>query len=125
MAAGLGTGLFLWGVDGAPKNPLDNFAGRKGAEGIAPATIWDPADVWLDLDRIVEPNGVANGSNNHTWLDPLVGPSLRDGAADPELAGPLGATMIMRLTDPTNGIVLDSWIDADGQLQGNAGNYVP
>jgi hypothetical protein len=38
MVAGLGTGLFLFDVNGAPVNPLDNFAGRKGAGGIAPAS---------------------------------------------------------------------------------------
>src|SRR6185436_8338573 len=112
---GLGTGLFLFDQNGAPVNPLDNFAGRKGAGGIAPATIFDAQRVTLDLDRIVEPTGVANGSNNHTWLDQAtVGPSLRDGAQDLELAGPLGATLVRLLTDPLTGIVLDSWLDANG-----------
>jgi hypothetical protein len=125
MVAGLGTGLFLFDQNGAPVNRLDNFAGRKGAGNIAPATIFDPLRVTLNLDRIVEPTGVANGSNNHTWLDvPSAGPALRDGALDPELAGPLGATLVRRLTDPTTGIVLDSWLDANGQPRGDASLYL-
>ena len=52
-------------------------------------------------------------------------PALRAGAANQNLSGPLGATMVQRLTDPNTGIVLDAWIDADGQPQGNAPNYIP
>jgi len=126
MVAGLGTGLFLFDANGSPVNRLDNFAGRKGALGIAPATIFDPARVTLNLDRIVEPSGLANGSNNHTWLTSgaAQGPLLRDGALDTELAGPLGASLIRRLTDPATGIVLDSWIDANGAPQGDAALYL-
>jgi hypothetical protein len=124
MAAGLGTGLFTFNTNGAPVNPLDNFAGRKGALGVAPASVYDPALVQLDLDRIVDASGAANGSNSHAWLDPAQGPALRDGAFDPDLAGPLGANLIRRLTDPATGIVLDSWIDADGQPRGNAGSFL-
>jgi hypothetical protein len=125
MAAGLGTGLFLFDANGAPVNPLDGFAGRKGAGGIAPAAVYDPLRVTLNLDRIVEPTGVSNGSNNHTWLDPFTSArSLRDGALDLDLAGPLGATLIRRLTDPATGIVLDSWLDADGQPRGDASLYL-
>jgi hypothetical protein len=125
MVAGLGTGLFLFDLNGAPVNPLDTFAGRKGAGGIAPSTIFDAARVTLNLDRIVEPTGVANGSNNHTWLSAAtVDPTLRDGALDPNMAGPLGATLIRRLTDPATGIVLDSWIDSNGQAQGDVNLYL-
>ena len=53
-------------------------------------------------------------------LQPGVGASLRDGSTDPEMAGPLGARLIRLLSDPDNGLVLDSWLDADGQLQGQA-----
>ena len=45
-------------------------------------------------------------------------------ALDPDLAGPLGATLIQRLADPQNGIVLDSWLDANGASRGNAATYV-
>jgi hypothetical protein len=123
--AGLGTGLFLFDVNGAPVNPLDTFAGRKGAGGIAPSTIFDAARVTLNLDRIVEPTGVANGSNNHVWLEGVTwGAGMRDGATDPDFAGPLGATLIRRLTDPATGIVLDAWIDANGAPQGDASLYL-
>lgn len=120
MAAGLGTGLFLFDENGAPVNPLDTFAGRKGADGVAPASIFDPARVDLDLDRVVEPDGRSNASSNHAWMDPSHGPALRDGALDPEMAGPLGATLVRLLADPVNGLVLDSWLDANGAPHGGA-----
>ncbi len=127
MAAGLGTGLFLFDENGCPVNPLDNGQHRRGCYSdplnftfVAPAAIFDLANVVYDLDRIVEASGVANGSNNHAWLSPSIGPSLRDGATDPQIAGPLGARLIRELTDPSTGIVLDSWIDSDGALQGDA-----
>ena len=59
MAAGLGTGLFLFDANGAPVNPLDNDVNRKGADGVAPASIYDPARVALNLDRVVTPAGIA------------------------------------------------------------------
>ena len=124
MAAGLGTGLFLFAGDGAPVNPLDTNPNRVGANGVAPASNFDVARIALDLDRIVEPTGVTNGSNNHAWLLPPGGASLRDGALDPELAGPLGATLIRKLTDPATGIVLDSWLDANGASGGGAATFV-
>jgi hypothetical protein len=128
MAAGLGTGLFLFDEFGAPVNPLDTNPLRVGAGGVAPASNFDPARVKLDLDRIVRPNGVANGSNNHAWLasalQAMLGAALRDGASDPMLAGPLGATLTTMLADPTTGLVLDSWLDANGASKGNAATYV-
>ena len=127
MAAGLGTGLFLFDSAGRPINPLDTNANRKGTDGVAPATYFDLGLVALDLDRIVDENGIPQGSNNHTWLDAAartMGQALRDGCNDPELAGPLGMTLVRKLSDPTTGIVLDSWIDADGQPQGNTATFL-
>ncbi len=131
MAAGLGTGLFLFDEDGCPVNPLDNDTARKGCYsdplnfiGFSPASVFDVSNVVYDLDRIVEGSGVANGSNNHAWLDPARGPLMRDGANDANLCGPLGATLIRSLTDPATGIVLDSWLDADGQPQGHATDFI-
>jgi hypothetical protein len=137
MAAGLGTGLFLFDQYGAPVNPLDTFAGRKGTDNdpanpevtVAPKTTWDNdpnhADrVFYDLDRVVESTGVSNASSNHVWIDPAHGPALRDGATDPDMAGPLGATIIRKLADPVNGIVLDSWLDANGNAQGDAATHL-
>ena len=95
-----------------------------GTDNVPPASVFDPARVYYDLDRIVQPTGVANGSNNHVWLDPTVGPSLRDGATDPDMAGPLGAAIIQKLADPVNGLVLDSWLDADGVARGNAAGFL-
>jgi hypothetical protein len=125
MVAGLGSGLFLFDANGAPVNPLDTNANRIGCNGVAPASNFDPARVALDLDRIVDESGLSYASNNHSMLHPGVGPNMRDGAADPTRPGPFGATLIKRLTDPDNGIVLDSWIDADGLPQGHATDFVP
>jgi hypothetical protein len=133
MAAGLGTGLFLCDDNGRPLNPIDTNPLRRGAFlppddpdiTQAPSTYWNPALAALNLDRVVEPSGVANGSNNHAMLNPGVGPNLRDGALDPNMAGPLGATLLQKLADPDLGIVLDAWFDADGQPQGDASLYVP
>ncbi|MBL8863664.1 MAG: hypothetical protein JNK02_16865 [Planctomycetes bacterium] len=122
--AGLGTGLFLFDVNGAPVNPLDTFAGRKGADGVAPASVFNPANVFFNLDRIVEPDGRANGSSNHAWLNGVDGSHLRDGAADPTMAGPLGARLIRLLCDPEQGLVLDSWLDTQAAPQGGAGGFL-
>lgn len=119
MAAGLGSGLFLFDDQGAAVNPIDDNPNRVGTTA-PPSTTFDPNRVALNLDRIVEPDGTPNGSSNHALLDQSAPSPLRDGAPDPYMAGPLGATLIQRLTDPTNGIVLDSWIDADGDLLGDA-----
>ena len=40
------------------------------------------------------------------------------------MSGPLGSALIKKLTDPTTGVVLNSWIDADAALQGDAANFV-
>ena len=82
-------------------------------------------NVALDLDKIVSPAGLSTGSNNHPMLNPGVGPNLRAGAANPNMAGPLGAPLIQKLTDPLNGVVLDSWFDADGDSHGDANTFVP
>ncbi|MCP3915596.1 MAG: hypothetical protein GY711_08585 [bacterium] len=124
MVAGLGSGVFLFDENGCPTNPLDDHDDRAGCDGVPPSTVWDPANVAFNLDTIVEPNGVATGSNNHPMQDPGATPNLRDGALDPNLSGPLGAALLLRLTDPGVGIVLDSWIDADGAIQGDAGDFV-
>lgn len=122
--AGLGTGMFLFDENGAPVNPLDTFAGRKGADNVAPSTVFDPANVYFDLDRIVEPDGRSNGSSNHAWLTGVDGSALRDGATDPAMAGPLGAHLIQLLADPVNGLVLDSWFDSDSVPRGDAASYL-
>lgn len=124
MVAGLGSGMFLFDENGCPVNPLDTFANRVGCQdsGGAPANNFDPLNVALDLDRIVTETGAPTGSGNHPLFTPGSGSVLRDGPPgnNPNMAGPLGATLVERLTDPATGIVLDSWIDADGTLRGDA-----
>ncbi|MCB9667868.1 MAG: hypothetical protein H6734_00170 [Alphaproteobacteria bacterium] len=110
--AGLGTGLFLFDAEGCPVNPLDASANRPGCAGETPAERFDGNAVVYDLDRAVERSGVENVSTR--GVNPA--PGLRDGALQPGRTGPLGATLIERLTDPDVGIVLDTWIDADGTM---------
>ncbi len=124
MVAGLGSGLFLFDEKGCAVNPLDTNVYRVGCDGEAPADHFDPARVALNLDRIVEPDGRSNGSNSHTFFSLSAGPELRDGATNPNLTGPLGATLIQRLSHPTLGIVLDSWLDANAVPHGDASDYL-
>ena len=123
MVAGLGSGLFLFDQYGGPVNPLDNNANRVGAQGVAPAANFDPANVRFDLDRIVLEDGTATGSNTHPMLD--LNATRRDGASHEHLAGPMGETLVELLANPATGIVLDSWLDADGGKQGDASTHLP
>lgn len=124
QVAGLGSGLFLFDDQGAPVNPLDDDDNRAGAGGTAPQDTYDPNRVALNLDRVVGEDGVSRASSNHQRLDPAALPDLRDGALDPEMAGPLGMSLLRMMTDPINGRVLDSWIDADGVVRGDATNVI-
>ncbi|MEQ8767070.1 MAG: hypothetical protein RL885_24375 [Planctomycetota bacterium] len=124
QVAGLGTGLFLFDESGCPINPLDENANRAGCDGIPPSANYDPARTVYNLDKIVDPTGRSMGSSNHPFLEAGKTSTLRDGASQPGLSGPLGARLIQRLTDPQLGIVLDSWLDADGFNRGNAGDFV-
>jgi hypothetical protein len=124
MVAGLGTGLFLFDRNGAAQNPLDQNPNRYGSDGRAPASYFNPADVYYDLDRVVDPDGRSNGSSNQPMLQPIQGPNRRDGATDPNMAGPLGSTLANRLANPATGIVLNSWIDADRTPRGGASTHL-
>ena len=125
QVAGLGSGLFLFDENGAAVNPLDENANRYGCDGVAPATNFDLDRARLNLDRIVDETGLSAGSNSHPLAEEVGGPSsLRDGALHPELAGPLGETLLRRLTDPDVGIVLDSWFDANGDPGGDAASLI-
>ena len=124
MVAGLGTGLWLFDQNGAAQNPLDQNPNRYGSDGVAPANQFNPAQVKYDLDRVVDSNGVSNGSSNQPLDLPVVGPNRRDGAVDPNMAGPLGSTLARKLADPATGIVLNNWIDADRTPRGGAGTIV-
>lgn len=111
-------------ANGAPENPLDTNPIRFPSDGVAPANQFKPALVRYDLDRVVDPTGVRNGSSNQPLDRPIVGPNRRDGATDPNMAGPLGAKLSQRLADPATGIVRNNWIDADRQPQGGAAAVV-
>lgn len=116
MNAGLGTGLFLFDADGCAVNPLDHNRDRIGCDGDTPSEGFHSATVAFDLDRVVERSGAENVSMAKPMADGLPSP-LRDGSEAPTRSGPLGLTLIRRLTDPDVGIVLDRWQDADGDLQ--------
>jgi ferredoxin len=120
MVAGLGSGLFLFDENGCPVNPLDDNEDRAGCDDVAPADSFDLARVHFNLDRIVDENGVEAGSNNHPTTTLGAAAAARDGGGNPNMAGPLGMTLVRRLTDPVTGIVLDSWLDANGDPQGDA-----
>jgi len=119
MVAGLGSGLFLFDEDGHPVNDIDTNPNRKPDE-VAPKSVYDPAKVVYDLDRIVREDGFSFASNNHPLLQPGGADLTRDGAVQTNLAGPLGSTLLRLLADPGTGLVLDSWYDADGQARGDA-----
>jgi len=124
MAAGLGSGLYLFDATGCPVNPLDNNANRQYCPNGAPADNFDPNNVVYNLDRIVEATGISNASNAHPMKNPGQGQNLRGGALNQNLSGPLGAPLIQKLTDPNQGLILDSWLDANGNAQGNAANFI-
>ena len=123
MAAGLGTSLFLFDANGCPVNPVDNNADRFYCEGNAPADIFDLNNVAYDLDRIVEITGVQNSSTTHAMLEATF-TQLRGGALQPQLSGPLGANLLSKLADPNFAVILDSWIDSNGNAQGDAANFL-
>ena len=82
---------------------------------------YDVNNVVYDLDRIVEYDGQTNSTNIHPRLDNR-GPR-RDGK-NYMMAGPLNRGLLERLTDPDLGLVLDSWLDADGNDGGDIANYL-
>jgi predicted metal-binding protein len=122
MVVGLGTGLFLFDANGCPVNPLDDNPDRFYCEGTPPSQLFDLNNVAYNLDRMVENTGADNASSAH----PLAtggASAKRIGSLTPDLAGPLGGPMLQKLADPNNGLILDSWFDADGNPQGNAADF--
>lgn len=136
--AGLGTTLFLFDEKGCPINATDGNPNRQGCDGISPAdnlnnmyagsfaNVVDLDENYVyayDLDRLVNDLGAENvGGGDHpveASAETQVS-ALRDGAYTPVAEGPLGATLVRRLASPTDGIVLDAWLDADRGAQGNA-----
>lgn len=126
MMVGLGTGLFLFDRDGCPVNPLDGVRFRDYCR-VAPASQFAEKvnEVRFDLDRFVESSGVSNASTTHPMQ--RFGGAQRAGANNPSMAGPLGAQTIQRLIggdDIRNGLILDSWFDANGRALGDASRHV-
>jgi hypothetical protein len=123
MAAGLGTGLYLFDAQGCPVNPLDANPNRFYCND-APANLFDLNNVVYDLDRVAESlTGVENISTGHPFLDGGTS-ALRIGANAPDLAGTLGRQLLEKLADPNVGLVLDSWVDSDTNAQGGANNWI-
>jgi hypothetical protein len=55
---------------------------------------------------------------------PGTGGNYRGGSLNQNMSGPLGGLYIQKLADPNVGLILDSWIDANGNAQGNAANFI-
>jgi len=120
MVSGLGSGLFLFDENGCPVNPLDDNANRQYCQDGAPADNFDGDNAVFNTDRIVEPSGVSNASSGHPMSSNATGVNKRDGALNPNMTGPLGKRLLTLLADPETGLVLDSWLDADGVAKGPA-----
>jgi hypothetical protein len=123
MVAGLGTGMLLVDANGCPVNPIDANANRFFCQNVAPADQFDINNRAYDLDRVVEYTGAANSSFTKPMLN-TQGVLLRSGAQDATLSGPLGTELITKLADPVFGRILDSYIDSNGNAQGDAANYI-
>ena len=75
-----------------------------------------------------------NDTSNHHFRQvdaPSVNPNRqgdprdpRSGSIDANMGGPLGAPLLQKLADPTLGIILDSWLDADGNLRGDVADFI-
>ena len=98
------------------------FVGETDRQGNPDPNAWK--SFGYNLDGLVEPTGVSNAATAHPATDPARVAELRRGSLNAGTSGPLGVEILQLLTDPDNGLVLDSWIDADGQPQGNAAAYV-
>jgi hypothetical protein len=125
MVAGLGTGLFLFDANGCPINPIDERDDRADPNATNKCNNQSPQDnfnndnfdnVAFDLDRIVEVDGTSNSSSIHPNIQQR-GP--RRQGNNYMMSGPLNSTLLYKLADPVEGIILDSWLDADGNAQGN------
>ncbi|MCB9684688.1 MAG: hypothetical protein H6735_06615 [Alphaproteobacteria bacterium] len=126
MVSGLGTGLLQFDADGCPNNPLDNNANRQYCPNGAPAANFDPNNTVYDLDKTVELNGVSNTSHTQPLLEQSQYP-MRTGSIDPYLAGPIGSLLLYKLAhyDANQGaLILDSYVDADGNARGGAANFI-
>jgi hypothetical protein len=137
MASGQGTALFLFDDEGCPVNPLDDNDNRQNCNNESPQDRFNNQvnNVAYDLDRVVEANGVSNASNSHP-IQKIneAGQGFnqeraeRDGARfGNKMAGSLGQATIDKLAGDPNSqyrLILDTWIDADGQPGGELQNLI-
>ncbi|MEW5854447.1 MAG: multiheme c-type cytochrome [Myxococcota bacterium] len=73
----------------------------------------NPQNMFADYDQWVTASGVANAKNSHKMVE--FGGVQRQGAIDPEAAGPLGLQTLQLLNNLNNsGIVLTQWVDWNG-----------
>ena len=121
MTTGLGTLLFLFDQNGCPVNPFDNNPNRENCNGNAPADIFDLNNVVYDLDKIVQIDGQTNAGSIHPRIDDRL---LRRDGSNREMSGPLNRRLIEKLADPNLSIILDSWLDSNGDAQGNANDFL-
>lgn len=125
---GLGSGLLLFDEDGCPINPLDNNPDRKGCNERTPAQNFQLLKqgqdiVKYNLDKMVEWSGVSNASCSNPMLSGSDS-SLRDGANHADMCGPVGQSILEKMADPDNGLILDAWIDANGNFGGTANQII-
>ncbi|MCA9668432.1 MAG: hypothetical protein KC503_22730 [Myxococcales bacterium] len=136
MNSGLGSGLFFFDKDGCPVNPLDNNNNRQGCNGNSPKNRFNNAQAIYCLDCVVDKNGQQYSSTAHACSVPQACAVQRDGSA-PTLGGPISGQLVRRLACPDSAdrsaalgkqpaecIMLDSYIDADGQLRGGATTFI-
>jgi hypothetical protein len=131
MTAGLGSALLLFDDNGCPINPFDQRADRADpnqtnkCDNQSPQDNFndgDSANIKYDLDRIVEFDGQTNSSSIHPRID---GPGgIARNSSNYMMSGPLNRQLLEKLSDPELGVVLDSWLDANGQEQGDIANYL-
>ena len=105
---------------GYPVNPLDIENNvNNNANPIAGNNIY-VSDVACKSYLAGPPNTSTNIATNIEIKEPSTGTSKRSGSFFQNLSGLIGSFLIQKLTDPVQADLLDSWIDADGQLQSNA-----
>jgi len=126
MVAGLGSGLMATDEFGCPVNPLDANANRQFCANGAPADNFANAvnAIVYDMDKAVEFAGGTNASLTKPFIEnAALGVNLRS-LGNAGFSGPMAPTLLQKLADPAVGVYLDSWIDANGQAQGDAANYI-
>jgi hypothetical protein len=124
MASGLGTGMLLADQFGCPVNPLDQNANRIFCQNGAPADNFDLNNVVYDEDKVAELTGGTNASLTKPFIENAgQGVGLRS-LGNGGFSGPMAPTILEKLAHPATGLFLDSWVDANGNAQGGAANFI-